>query len=168
MRLLILATGGTLDKDYNELNGSLSFKKTHIPEMLSLGRCRIPFTLQTLMMKDSLDMTDADRRRIADVCLKAKERGIVITHGTDTMEHTARLLGPLIKDKTVVLTGAMVPYSFGNSDALFNLGGAIAFAQTLPPGVYVAMNGRCLDWNAATKNRKKGVFEKRTSLTHAM
>lgn len=165
MRLLLISTGGTLDKEYDAPKGHLSFGKTHIKEMLALARCRVQSRLLTLMMKDSLDMTDTDRRAIAGACLKAKESRIVITHGTDTMEHTARLLGPLIKDKVIVLTGAMVPYSFGDSDALFNLGSAIAFAQALQPGVYVAMNGRCLDWNAATKNRRKGVFEKRTSLT---
>ncbi|OGV56637.1 MAG: asparaginase [Lentisphaerae bacterium GWF2_52_8] len=167
MKVLILATGGTFDKEYNELKGELYFKKTHLPEMLSLGRCRIPLKMQVLMMKDSLEMGDADRQQIADACLQAKQKRIVITHGTDTMEITARFLGPIISGKVVVLTGAMVPYRFGSSDGLFNLGGALAFAQTLEPGVYVAMNGRCLRWDTATKNRKKGIFEKRR-LNHKM
>lgn len=161
MRLAILVTGGTFDKEYNELTGDLFFKKTHIPEMLALGRALVPVRLQRLMMKDSLHMTPADRRVIAAACVKARERRIVITHGTDTMEDTARALAGKVAGKTVVLTGAMVPYKFGSSDGLFNLGSAIALAQVLPPGVYVAMNGRYFTWDAVTKNRKRGVFEPR-------
>jgi L-asparaginase len=159
MAIRVFVTGGTFDKEYNELEGKLFFKETHLPEMLTLGRSKLQVTVQTLMMVDSLEMTERDRRLILDHCLSAPERHIVITHGTDTMEITARVLGPGIGGKTVVLTGAMVPYKFGSSDGLFNLGSALAFVQTLPPGVYIAMNGRCFAWNNVRKNRATGQFE---------
>ena len=159
MAIKILITGGTFDKEYNELNGELFFRDTHLREMLALGRSRVGVHVKTLMMIDSLFMTAAHRKKILLACLAAKERSIVVTHGTDTMPETARLLGPKIKDKTVVLTGAMVPYKFGSSDGLFNLGSAISFAQTLPPGVYIAMNGRYFSWYNVRKNRTKGEFE---------
>jgi L-asparaginase len=158
----IVVTGGTFDKEYNELNGTLFFKDTHVPEMLRLGRSRVELTVQTVMMIDSLDMTDADRARIVDACRSAPEDRIVITHGTDTMVDTGRVLanadGSALAAKTIVLTGAMVPYAFGSSDGLFNLGSALSFVQTLPAGVYVAMNGRCFEWNAVTKDRESGIF----------
>src|SRR5689334_3792703 len=159
-RIRILATGGTFDKEYNELTGELFFKSTHIGDMLQLGRCLLEVEIETLMMIDSLQMTEADRRAILDRCRAADESRIVITHGTDTMAETAAVLGRGLKraHKTVVVTGAMVPYKFGSSDGMFNLGTALAFAQTLPAGVYVAMNGRCFDWNAVRKNKKRGVF----------
>ena len=157
----IIVTGGTFDKEYDELGGKLFFKDTHVPEMLALGRSRIGVEVQTVMMIDSLDMTDADRMRILEVCRKAPEDRIVISHGTDTMEHTARLLGESALAKTVVLTGAMVPYKFGSSDGLFNLGSALAFAQTLPAGVYVAMNGRYFHAGRVTKNRQTGEFQEK-------
>jgi L-asparaginase len=160
-RIRILVTGGTFDKEYNELTGELFFKQTHVPDMLKLGRCRLNAAVETLMMIDSLQMTAADRNLILERCRSAPERQIVITHGTDTMEQTAAVLGPSIPGKTIVLTGAMVPYTFGSSDGLFNLGTALGFVQTLPPGVYVAMNGRCFPWNLVTKNRELGVFEER-------
>jgi len=163
MKIVIFATGGTFDKEYNELNGQLYFKQTHIPEMLKLGRSRISVRLQTLMMKDSLDMTIADRQAIATACEKAKEKRIVITHGTDTLEQTAQFLGKHISGKTVILTGAMIPYKFGSSDGLFNLGSALAFVQVLPPGIYVAMNGRFFLWDSVAKNRAIGVFESKPS-----
>lgn len=159
MKLVIFATGGTFEKEYNELNGQLYFKETHLSEMLKLGRSRLPVRLQTLMMKDSLEMTVEDRQAIVAACEKAKEKRIVITHGTDTMEQTARFLGKAISGKTVILTGAMIPYKFGSSDGLFNLGSALAFAQVLPPGVYVSMNGRYFMWDSVTKNRAIGIFE---------
>jgi len=165
MKIAVFATGGTFDKEYNELNGSLYFKKTHIPEMLKLGRSRVAVRIQTLFMKDSLEMTTADRKKIASACQKAKESRIVITHGTDTMEQTATFLTKEVFGKTVVLTGAMVPYKFGSSDGLFNLGSALAFAQVLPPGIYVAMNGRCFPGELVIKNRKKGVFENKPHRT---
>jgi L-asparaginase len=157
----ILVTGGTFDKEYNELTGELFFKDTHTPDMLRLGRCELSVEIETLMMIDSLQMTAADRQIILDRCLAAPERRIVITHGTDTMEQTANVLGPRMEEKTIVLTGAMVPYAFGSSDGMFNLGAALAFVQTLEAGVYVAMNGRYFRWDAVTKNRKLGVFEDR-------
>lgn len=159
MTIRILITGGTFDKEYNELTGELFFKDTHLPEMLKLGRCRVQVDIRTLMMIDSLDMTEQDRALIADHCLKADERKIIITHGTDTMADTARFLAGRINDKTIVITGAMIPYKFGSSDGLFNLGSAMAFVQSLPPGVYVAMNGRVFPWNNVRKNRKTGEFE---------
>ncbi len=159
MRIRLFVTGGTFDKEYNELTGQLYFKDTHVREMLRLGRCLVDVEIRTLMMVDSTEMTDADRDLILKNCLECPEERIVITHGTDTMAVTARHLGPHIQDKTVVLTGAMVPYTFGSSDGMFNLGSALAFAQCLPPGVYVAMNGRCYCWDNVRKNKATGVFE---------
>ena len=155
----IFITGGTFDKAYNELTGELFFKDSHLPEMLKLGRCNLDVQVRTLMMIDSLHMTDDDRQIILQQCRSAPESRIVITHGTDTMVETAGVMARRVTDKTIVLTGAMIPYKFGSSDGLFNLGSALAFAQTLPPGVYVAMNGRCFAWNRVRKNRKTGMFE---------
>lgn len=157
----VFVTGGTFDKEYDEINGRLFFKDTHLPEMLRLGKCLLPIELRTLMMIDSLDMTDSDRQIIVQSCRSASEERIVITHGTDTMEHTARALGEAKIPKTIILTGAMVPYKFGSSDGLFNLGSALAFAQTLPHGVYVAMNGRILNWDNVSKDRRTGEFRER-------
>jgi len=156
----VLVTGGTFDKEYNELNGSLFFKDTHLPEMLRLGRSRIDVSISTLMMIDSLEMTAADRARIVDECGRAAEMRILITHGTDTMVETAAALAAALPaGKTIVLTGAMIPYAFGSSDGLFNLGSALSFVQALPAGVYIAMNGRCFNWDRARKNRDTGFFE---------
>ena len=156
----IFVTGGTFDKTYDEINGRLSFAATHLPEMLRLGRSRVDTTIEVLMMIDSLDMTDADRARIARRCAECEETRIVITHGTDTMVETARVVAQGLGGKTIVLTGAMVPYAFGSSDGLFNLGSALSFAQALPPGVYIAMNGQHFAWNEVRKNRDTGVFER--------
>jgi L-asparaginase len=155
----ILVTGGTFDKNYDELEGRLRFRETHVPEMLRLGRSRIPVEVETLMLIDSLDMTEDDRQRILAACRQAPEAHIVVTHGTDTLEQTARVLGEATLPKTIVLTGAMVPYTFGSSDGLFNLGSALAFAQALAQGTYVAMNGRCFHWEEVRKNKRSGVFE---------
>lgn len=155
----VLVTGGTFDKEYDELTGRLFFKDTHLPEMLRLARCRAPLAMQVLMMMDSLDMTDADRGRIVAACRDCAEGRVVVTHGTDTMVETARALLAAGLGKTVVLTGAMVPYAFGSSDGLFNLGSALSFAQVLPPGVYVAMNGRVFPGDRVRKDRERGVFE---------
>jgi L-asparaginase len=159
MTIKIIVTGGTFDKEYNEITGKLFFKDTHLFEMLTLGRCRMPYKVKTLMMIDSLFMTNKDRTLILKECLKSKEKNIVITHGTDTMAETAKILGKKIKDKTIVLTGAMVPYKFGSSDGMFNLGSAISFSQILPPGVYIAMNGKYFNWYNVRKNKNKGEFE---------
>lgn len=159
MSIRIFVTGGTFDKEYNELNGQLYFKDSHLPEMLDLGRCLVPVDIRTLMMIDSLEMTDMDRELIARHCAEADEQHIIITHGTDTMADTARLLAQKNRDKTIVLTGAMIPYKFGSSDGLFNLGSAMAFVQTLAPGVYVAMNGRYYTADNVRKNKQSGVFE---------
>jgi L-asparaginase len=158
-KIRILVTGGTFDKEYDERAGNLFFQDSHVPEMLRLGRSALEVEVRTLMMVDSLDMSDADRANILEQCRSSPRERILITHGTDRMEVTARLLGPAILDKTVVLTGAMVPYKFGSSDGLFNLGAALAFVQVLPPGVYVVMNGRALPWNRVRKNTKTGMFE---------
>jgi L-asparaginase len=155
----VLVTGGTFDKTYDEIRGRLSFGETHVPEMLRLGRARVTLTVETLMMIDSLDMTDADRARIVGRCAECAETQIVVTHGTDTMVETARALAAGVSGKTVVLTGAMVPYAFGSSDGLFNLGSALSFAQARPHGVYLAMNGTCFDWDKVRKNTETGVFE---------
>jgi L-asparaginase len=157
----ILITGGTFDKEYNELTGELFFKDTHLHDMLRLGRSHLDVRAETLMMIDSLQMTDSDRGAILDRCRDCSERRIVITHGTDTMEQTAAVLGHADLAKTIVLTGAMVPYTFGSSDGMFNLGTALAFVQTLPPDIYVAMNGKFFPWNRVRKDRERGVFEER-------
>ncbi|HEX4047229.1 MAG TPA: asparaginase domain-containing protein [Elusimicrobiota bacterium] len=167
MSVRVLVTGGTFDKEYDELRGTLSFRSTHVPEMLALGRCRVRARVAVLMMKDSLLMTGADRRRILDACRRAPERRLVVTHGTDTMAETAAVLGRGLAGKTVVLTGAMRPYRFGSSDGLFNLGSALSFAQVLPPGVYVAMNGRFLPWDDVRKDRRRGVFARKAASTRA-
>ncbi|UPT73774.1 MAG: asparaginase [Elusimicrobiota bacterium] len=161
MRALVVVTGGTFDKEYDELTGTLSFRETHLPEMLALGRSRLKTRVQVLMMKDSLLMTAADRKKILSACRRAPETRIVITHGTDTMAETAAVLGKALSGKTVVLTGAMRPYRFGSSDGLFNLGSALSFAQALPPGVYVAMNGLVFSWDDVRKDRRRGVFSRR-------
>ncbi len=155
----IFVTGGTFDKEYNELEGELLFKDTHLPEVLKLGRCKLKVDIRTLMMVDSLYMTDADRKIILENCKKTKEDKILITHGTDTMVETAKVLANSIKNKTIVLTGAMVPYKFGSSDGLFNLGSSLAFVQSLPHGVYISMNGKFFDWDNVRKNKETGEFE---------
>ncbi len=159
MAIRIFITGGTFDKEYNELNGQLYFKDTHMPELLKLGRSRVDVEIRTLMMIDSLEMTNEDRLLIARQCQQAVEDKIIITHGTDTMSLTAAVLAKEVINKTIVLTGAMIPYKFGSSDGLFNLGSALAFVQALPKGVYVAMNGRYFNWDNVQKNKQTGAFE---------
>lgn len=160
MSILILVTGGTFDKEYNELTGELFFKETHLPEMLRLGRNLVETRIVVLEMIDSLYMTDDYRQALATQCSGAKEDNIIITHGTDTMADTAVYLDKNVNGKTIVLTGAMIPYKFGSSDGLFNLGSAMAFVQTLPQGVYVAMNGSCFPAGRVRKNKATGLFEK--------
>jgi L-asparaginase len=160
MKIRILITGGTFDKEYDELTGRLFFKDTHVPEMLRLGRCRLDVTVETVMMIDSLELDDAGRAEIVARVDASGETALVITHGTDTMVQTAReLAGARLSGKTIVLTGAIVPYAFGSSDGLFNLGSALSFVQVLPPGVYVAMNGQHFSWDAVRKNTVTGCFE---------
>jgi L-asparaginase len=159
MTIRILITGGTFDKEYDERNGQLFFKDTHVAEMLRLGRCRVEATIRTVMLMDSLEMTEADRALIAHHCAHAQENRILVTHGTDTMVETAAAIADAVSEKTVVLTGAMIPYAFGSSDGLFNLGSALSFAQILPAGVYIAMNGKWFPWNRVRKNRERGEFE---------
>jgi L-asparaginase len=159
MSIRILVTGGTFDKEYNERTGQLYFKDTHLQEMLRLGRCRVDVAIRTVMMLDSLEMSEADRALVVQNCLQAKENRIVITHGTDTMTETAAAVARAVSGKTVVLTGAMIPYAFGSSDGLFNLGSALSFVQVLPAGVYVAMNGKCFPWERVRKNRERAEFE---------
>jgi len=161
MIIKIIVTGGTFDKEYNELTGNLFFNATHVPEMLKLGRARLDTRIETVLMVDSLHMTKNDILMVLEECINAQEERILITHGTDKMVDTAQVLGPKILDKTVVLTGAMVPYAFGSSDGLFNLGSALAFVQTLPHGVYISMNGRYFNWYNVLKNKKTGTFEEK-------
>jgi L-asparaginase len=159
MGIRVFVTGGTFDKEYDELRGRLFFKDTHLPEMLKLARCRLDVSIRTLMMIDSLEMTDEDRELITHQCQACDESRIVLTHGTDTMADTAAALARVVRDKCIVLTGAMVPYAFGSSDGLFNLGSALSLVQVLPPGVYIAMNGRWFPWDNVRKNRETGAFE---------
>ncbi len=161
MTIKILITGGTFDKEYMELSGELIFKNTHVHEMLKLARCKLDLKIRTLMMIDSLDMTDYHRNIILEKCKNSKEDKIIITHGTDTMTKTAQYLGDQIKDKTIVLTGALVPYAFGSSDGLFNLGSALAFVQSLPKGVYIVMNGKYFQYDRVIKNKLTGMFEEK-------
>lgn len=159
MSIRVFVTGGTFDKNYNEIDGTLVFGDTHVSELLKLGRCQVPIKVRTLMMIDSLEMTPADRQSIVDNCISCREEMIVITHGTDTMVDTAQRLGEQVSHKTIVLTGAMIPFTFGSSDGLFNMGSAVAFVQALPHGVYIAMNGRVFSWKNVRKNKKLGEFE---------
>ncbi|MEL6638412.1 MAG: asparaginase domain-containing protein [Bacteroidota bacterium] len=157
----LFVTGGTFDKEYNFITGELYFKDTHLKEMFALGRCTLDIDIKTLMMVDSLEMGEEERAIILYHCRRSPSKRIILTHGTDRMVATAEALAEAqIPDKTIVLTGAMIPYAFGNSsDGFFNLGSALAFAQTLPPGVYVVMNGRYFEWNNVRKNRTTGNFE---------
>lgn len=161
MRLRVLVTGGTFDKEYDELTGQLFFRDTHLPEMLRRGRSKLDVEIETVFMMDSLEVNDAHRAAILAACMRSREQRIVVTHGTDTMVETAGVLGRGLagSGKTVVLTGAMIPYAFGSSDGLFNLGSALSFAQVLEAGVFVAMNGHCFPWTNVRKNRELGVFE---------
>lgn len=159
MAIRILITGGTFDKEYDEIQGKLDFEETHVPEMLKLGRNSVPTEVRTIMLVDSLELTDDDRAIILNNCKSVPEKQILITHGTDTMAETAAYLAAAKLDKTIVLTGAMIPYKFGSSDGFFNLGSSLAFVQILPAGVYVVMNGRYYDWNNVRKNKKTGFFE---------
>jgi len=159
MKLKFLIAGGTICKQYNELTGKLEFQKSFVPEMLLRGRCQLEYNTEVLMLKDSLDMTSSDREVILAACQASETSRIIISHGTDSMVETASLLGRKLTDKTVILVGAMIPYSIRNSDALFNLGCAVTAAQLLPNGVYVAMNGEVFPWDNVQKNRDQGVFQ---------
>ena len=159
MLIKIIITGGTFDKEYNELTGELFFSKTHVPEMLKLGRSRLELKIIALMMRDSLHMTDTDIKNISDECQNSEEDRILVTYGTDKMVKAAKFLGQFIKNKTIVLTGAIIPYAFGSSDGLFNLGSALAFVQTLPHGVYISMNGKYFHCDNVRKNKQNGNFE---------
>jgi L-asparaginase len=160
MKTRILVTGGTFDKKYDELTGRLYFRDTHVPEMLRRGRCRLDVEVETVMMIDSLELDDRGRGNIVARCRAADEKAIVITHGTDTMVETARAIHEAqLPDRTIVLTGAMVPFAFGSSDGLFNLGSALSFAQVLAAGVYISMNGQAFAWDRVRKNRETGIFE---------
>ena len=157
----IFATGGTFDKEYNEINGELYFKDTQIFELLKLGRSQLDVKIETLMMIDSLLMTNDDRNYIASKCKQEKTDQIIITHGTDTIVETAKLLAAKVKDKTIILTGAMIPIKFGSSDGLFNLGSALSFVQVINPGIYITMNGKYFKYDNVFKNKKLGIFEKK-------
>ena len=155
----IFITGGTFDKEYNELNGELYFKETHLHEMLELGRSQLKVDIETIMLKDSLEMSNNNRRTIMQKCLETDENQILITHGTDTMIKTSKFLAEQITTKTIVLTGAMIPYKFGSSDGLFNLGSSLSFLQSLPKGIYIAMNGNIFNWYNVKKNTELGLFQ---------
>ena len=159
MSIQIFITGGTFDKEYNEITGKLYFKDTHLKEMLSMGRSQLDVKITTLMMIDSIDMTNDDRDNILEACKNCLLDKIIITHGTDTMVDTAKLLAKGNLDKTIVFTGAMIPIDFGSSDGLFNLGSAMGFVQSLESGIYIAMNGRCFNYDKVRKNTKTGIFE---------
>lgn len=159
MTLHIIATGGTFEKHYDEISGQLGFTESHIPSLMKRARVSIPYTFETVCMLDSLDMQESDREKIREACSISRAKNIVIVHGTDTMQETARALGEASFEKTIVLTGAMIPCEFDNSDAFFNLGFATSAAQLLPAGVYVLMNGRIFGWNRVRKNRQEGRFE---------
>ena len=156
----IFATGGTFDKEFNEINGELFFKETNLYELLELGRSQLDVKIETLMMIDSLKMSKDDRDYIINKCKNEKTDRIIIPHGTDTMVETAKLLAEKITDKTIIFTGAMIPIKFGSSDGLFNLGSALSFVQTLEPGIYITMNGRYFTWDNVRKNKKLGIFER--------
>ena len=156
----IFATGGTFDKEFNELDGKLYFQETNLYQLLQMGRSKLDVEIETLMMIDSLDMTIEDREYIINKCKNEKTKHIIITHGTDTMVETATKLAETINNKTIILTGAMIPIKFGSSDGLFNLGSALSFVQTLKPGIYITMNGRYFHWDNVKKNKKIGVFER--------
>jgi L-asparaginase len=154
----ILITGGTIDKDYDPMTGELTFAKSHLSNMLNQVRCKAKYVLEEIMLKDSLQMRDEDRQEILKSCMDCQEDKIIVTHGTDTMVETAQVLGKNIRGKTVVLVGAMVPYAFGASDALFNLGCSFSAVQALQQGVYVTMNGKIFPWDNVRKNRESGEF----------
>lgn len=161
MHISLLITGGTIDKHYNPLNGELVFADSHIPALLTQGRCELDLTIKSVLAKDSLDMDDTDRATILSACQNAEASRIIITHGTDTMVETAEVLSAGVAGKTVVLVGAMIPFAFKHSDALFNVGCAIGAVQCLPEGVYIAMNGQIFPWNKVIKNRAEGRFQAR-------
>lgn len=160
-RIQIFVTGGTFDKEYDYINGKLYFQDTHLLEMFDLGRCKLDLNVKTLMMIDSLEMTEEDRQIVVHNCKKSDAKRIVITHGTDTMVQTAEKIAAAgLSDKTIVITGALIPYAFGSSsDGFFNLGSSLAFAQSLPPNVYIVMNGRYFIWDNVKKNKETGYFE---------
>ena len=159
MTIKILITGGTVDKDYDELTGNLVFRSTHVPDMLGSGRCGLDIEIAEVMIADSAYMTDADREAISAHCKESPEDRIIIMHGSDSMVTTAEFLARSTRDKTVILTGALIPYALNGSEAMFNLGAALAFVQTLPHGVYISMNGRVFAWDNARKNKRTGEFE---------
>ena len=161
MTIKIFVTGGTFDKEHDPISETFVFTETHVPELLRRSRSLVSTKVRTIMLIDSLEITKSDHEIILKACEDSDEDKIVITHGTSNMEMTAQFLGRSIKNKTIVLTGAMIPYTFSNSDALFNMGAALAFAQTLPHGVYITMNGRYYNWDNVTKNVELGFFEEK-------
>ena len=163
MPIKIFVTGGTFDKEYDEIRGQLYFNETHLPEILRLGRCTLNVQIDTLMMIDSLHMSEQDRQHIVQHCNNCDNTRIIITHGTDTMVETAKAIAEAKIEKTIILTGAMIPYKFGSSDGLFNMGCALSFVQTVPQGVYITMNCRYFVWNNVRKNKEEGFFEELTN-----
>ena len=156
----IIVTGGTFDKHYDAIKGELTFKETHLPAILEQARVTIPVAIEVNQLIDSLHMTDEHRARVLAACQAAPEKRIVVIHGTDTMAQTAQVVGRAELGKTIVFTGAMIPYSVQGSDALFNLGFAVAMSQALAPNAYVAMNGRVFPWDDVSKDKSAGVFKR--------
>lgn len=161
LQVRVIVTGGTFDKHYDAIKGELTFKASHLPAILEQARVTLPVAFEINQLIDSLEMRDVHRASVLAACARATEKYLVVIHGTDTMALTASVIGAAALDKTVVLTGAMIPYSVQGSDALFNLGFAMAAAQTLPVGTFVAMNGRVFGWQDVQKNKQGGVFETR-------
>jgi L-asparaginase len=159
MRILFIQTGGSIDKDYPRVVKGYGFEIGEPAVERILGRVSLNFEYEILsvLRKDSLDITDEDREKIYDVCVKADSGKIIVTHGTDTMIETAKKLSS-IKDKVIVLTGAMRPERFRDSDADFNLGTAIGGINVLENGVYIAMNGRVCSWNKVKRDLETGQF----------
>ena len=156
----LLTTGGTIDcESVDEISKEYSFAESYIPKMVQQSRITVQVDVEHVMSKDSLLMTDVDRELILQKCISCNHDKIIITHGTDTLAETAVYLGEKVKNKTIVLVGAIIPYNKESSDALFNLGTAVASVQLLPYGVYISMNGRVFTWNNVKKNKELGIFE---------
>lgn len=160
--ICIISTGGTFDKYYDEIKGELTFRESHLPRIIKASRCTLQIQIIPVIAIDSLYMDDSHRAKVAETCLARDEKRIVITHGTDTMVETATVIARANLNKTVVLTGAMVPYALENSDAVFNLGCAITAVQLLPKGVYICMSGKVFAYDKVKKNRQLGIFDGET------
>ncbi len=160
MEIKIFTTGGTIDKIYFDQKSKFEVGEPAINEVLAEANVTVPYQCETLLRKDSLDLTEADRQKIYDAVAADDHRHIIITHGTDTMIQTAQKLKPLSRDRVIVLTGSMMPAKFRSTDAEFNIGGAVIAVQILPPGVYITMNGQIFDPDRTRKNVELNRFER--------